>query len=121
LTPRSEAKLRYTHAVQPSGTEGAVTRDLVTVELRHQLTPKVRLFGFGSYQLQEQVSSGSGSGDRTAVRFEPGVEWNIYKDVSLSLRYRLRYVEFSDTSDSILSNAVLLNVGLSLPEFRTSW
>jgi hypothetical protein len=121
MTPRSDAELRYAHAIEPSGSEGAVTRDLLTLKLEHQLTPTVRLFGSGSYQIQEQVSSGSGSGDRTAVRFEPGVAWNIYKDVSLSLRYRLRYVEFSDTRDNILSNAVLLNVGLSLPELRTSW
>ena len=121
LTPRSEAVLRYTHAVEPSGSEGAVTRDLVTLELSHDVTRTVRLFGSGSYQIQEQVSSGSGSGDRTSVRFEPGIEWNVYEDVALSLRYRLRYLEFSDTGDSILSNAVLLNVGLRLPELRASW
>jgi hypothetical protein len=122
LTPRAEAALRYTHAVEPSGSEGAVTRDQLLVQLSHEITRTVRLFGEGSFQMQEQVSSsGSGSNDRTSVRIEPGIEWNVYEDVALSLRYRLRYLEFSDTDDSILSNAVILNVGLRLPELRTSW
>jgi hypothetical protein len=122
LTSRAEAGLRYTHAVEPSGSEGAVTRDQVTLQFSHEITRTVRLFGEGSFQMQEQVSSSeTGSNDRTSLRIEPGIEWNVYQDVALSLRYRLRYLEFSDTDDSILSNAVIFNVGLRLPELRTSW
>jgi len=127
VTPRTDLALRFARSVAPSGSEGeAVNRDEASLRLDHDVTRTVGLFVLAAWLNQGNVSSKAGNnegsdGDRTTIRFEPGVRWSLTPELDLSLRYRLRYREFDSTGDDATSNAVFLRLDLKLPDLRTSW
>jgi hypothetical protein len=122
-TRRTDLTLRLSRQIEPSGSEGeAVTRDRVSLGLDHELSRTVAFFLNTSWLRQGAVSSDTGDdGDRTTIRFEPGIRWSLTPDLDLTLRYRLRYREFESTDQDATSNAVLLRLDLKLPDLRTSW
>jgi hypothetical protein len=124
-TPRTNASLGYVRSSEPSGSSGdLVERDRITLRLDHDVTRRVGLFALAVYQNQTKPSSDvddGGDDERESLRFEPGIRWALTEDLDLSIRYRLKYLDFKDLGEDAISNAILLRLDLRLPELRTSW
>ena len=123
LTRRTHAELRARTGVDPIGNGGVAQRSRVSLDLKHDVTRTVRLSASTIYVHEEDIGGGSSSNTqvRDFVRFEPTIRWSVTKDVDLSLLYRLRYQQFSNTGDDVTSNAVIVRFDLRLPDLRRSW
>ena len=113
LDQRTALNASVSRAVEPSSVGAAVERDRVSLSVRHDLQPLIRLSFLASYIQSRDPNNENAIRDRDYFSLRPSIRWEFRRDWFLSGSYRFRTQEF-DGESRAYSNAVFVTLSHDL-------
>lgn len=96
-------------SVDPSGYGSTVERDLAQGNIRHQFREHMWIYLSGYFQ-RDHRGGGLGGRDRRYYAIEPGIRWELSRNLGLKAAYRYRAQELDSPSRRTDSNNVSLTL-----------
>lgn len=107
--PHWHADLVAQRSIDPSGYGSTVQRDLAQGNIRHQVREHTWIYLSGYFQ-RDRRGGGLGGRDRRYYAIEPGVRWELSRNLDLKAAYRYRAQELDSPSRREDSNNVSLTL-----------
>ena len=107
--PQFRMDLSAQRSIDPSGFGSTVERDLVEGNIRHQIQEQLWIYLVGYFQ-RDRRGGGLGGRDRQYYLIEPGLRWELSRNIGVKAAYRYRAQEYESPSRRADSNNVSLTL-----------